>query len=158
MHKYEIILYWSNEDQAFVAEVPQGSVDVLVNDRRQDYSLSIPHGDAGTNGDVKVDPDDIRFNNCRPTILARDNEGNPYRSSNPDHGYSNYRLLLHEAGHALGLSGYDPPLSWLSNLPDHPTIPDSVMYYDSAVAQITSEPDCSPHPFDIMAIYALYGR
>ncbi len=23
MHKYEIILYWSNEDQAFVAEVPQ---------------------------------------------------------------------------------------------------------------------------------------
>ncbi len=22
MHKYEIILYWSNEDQAFVAEVP----------------------------------------------------------------------------------------------------------------------------------------
>ena len=23
MHKYEIILYWSNEDQAFVAEVPE---------------------------------------------------------------------------------------------------------------------------------------
>lgn len=23
MHKYEIILYWSNEDNAFVAEVPQ---------------------------------------------------------------------------------------------------------------------------------------
>ena len=22
MHKYEIILYWSNEDQAFIAEVP----------------------------------------------------------------------------------------------------------------------------------------
>ncbi len=22
MHKYEIILYWSNEDQAFVAELP----------------------------------------------------------------------------------------------------------------------------------------
>ncbi len=22
-HKYEIILYWSNEDQAFIAEVPQ---------------------------------------------------------------------------------------------------------------------------------------
>ncbi len=20
------------------------------------------------------------------------------------------------------------------------------------------EPDCSPHPFDVMAIYALYGR
>jgi predicted RNase H-like HicB family nuclease len=23
MHKYEIILYWSNQDQAFVADVPQ---------------------------------------------------------------------------------------------------------------------------------------
>ena len=23
MHKYEIIIYWSNEDQSFVAEVPE---------------------------------------------------------------------------------------------------------------------------------------
>ena len=23
MHKYEIVLYWSNEDRAFIAEVPQ---------------------------------------------------------------------------------------------------------------------------------------
>ena len=23
MHKYEIILYWSNEDEAFIAEVPE---------------------------------------------------------------------------------------------------------------------------------------
>ena len=23
MHKYEIILYWSNEDQAFIAKAPQ---------------------------------------------------------------------------------------------------------------------------------------
>lgn len=23
MHKYEIIIYWSNEDQAFIAEVPE---------------------------------------------------------------------------------------------------------------------------------------
>ena len=23
MHKYEIILYWSNEDQVFIAEVPE---------------------------------------------------------------------------------------------------------------------------------------
>ena len=23
MHKYEIILYWSNEDQVFVAEIPE---------------------------------------------------------------------------------------------------------------------------------------
>lgn len=23
MHRYEVIIYWSNEDQAFVAEVPE---------------------------------------------------------------------------------------------------------------------------------------
>ena len=23
MHKFEVILYWSNEDQAFIAEVPE---------------------------------------------------------------------------------------------------------------------------------------
>ncbi|MEJ5378537.1 MAG: type II toxin-antitoxin system HicB family antitoxin [bacterium] len=23
MHKYEIIIYWNNEDQAFIAEVPE---------------------------------------------------------------------------------------------------------------------------------------
>ena len=23
MHKYEVIIYWSNEDQAFIAEVPE---------------------------------------------------------------------------------------------------------------------------------------
>lgn len=23
MHKYEVVIYWSNEDQAFVAEVPE---------------------------------------------------------------------------------------------------------------------------------------
>ena len=35
----------------------------------------------------------------------------------------------------------------------HPTIPDSVMNY---VNFTRTEPDCSPHPFDIMIIYALY--
>ena len=47
----------------------------------------------------------------------------------------------------------------------HPTIPDSVMNYDDedppvirhpSVKTTFAEPDCSPHPFDIMAIMALY--
>ena len=36
----------------------------------------------------------------------------------------------------------------------HSTVADSVMNYDGRVG--TYEPDCSPHPLDIMAIYALY--
>ena len=37
----------------------------------------------------------------------------------------------------------------------HPTISDSVMKYDDQ-ARTETEPDCSPHPFDIMAMNALY--
>ena len=44
---------------------------------------------------------------------------------------------MHEAGHSLDIAG------------DHPTVAGSAMNQ-------LSEPDCSPHPFDIMAIYALY--
>ena len=36
----------------------------------------------------------------------------------------------------------------------HPSTPDSVMNYDGRAG--VNEPDCSPHPLDIMAIYALY--
>ena len=44
----------------------------------------------------------------------------------------------------------------------HPTIPGSSVNYDWVNiygydrVQTYYEPDCSPHPFDIMAIYALY--
>ena len=46
----------------------------------------------------------------------------------------------------------------------HPTIPDAAMNYDDDVPDDwatwapspLNEPDCSPHPFDVMAIYALY--
>ena len=30
------------------------------------------------------------------------------------------------------------------------------MNYDRRIASISDEPDCSPHPFDILAIWALY--
>ena len=50
----------------------------------------------------------------------------------------------------------------------HPTIPDAAMNYDSRAKSAFpgwgilnpghEEPDCSPHPFDVMAIFTLYGR
>ena len=51
----------------------------------------------------------------------------------------------------------------MSNLPSHPTIPDAVMNYDTSVSQAIvpegfNEPDCSPHPLDILAINALYQK
>ena len=53
-----------------------------------------------------------------------------------------YSVLVHEAGHALLGLGH----------PDRDYFTDSMMNY------ITSEPDCSPHPFDVLAIYALYQK
>lgn len=32
----------------------------------------------------------------------------------------------------------------------------AVMSYDDKIRGVSNEPDCSPHPFDILAIWALY--
>ena len=128
--------------------------------------------------------------------------------------YHAYRTLMHEAGHALGLSGADigdtavkvlndfraaihdaiglyshlVPITGdiaatingiiqntIGELPEstyeasHPSIADSVMNYDARISdmyliasndtlatRVRNEPDCWPHPFDIMAINSLY--
>ncbi len=74
-----------------------------------------------------------------------------------------YSTLLQEAGHALGIRGGS---SSDDDFKGHPTIPGSVMNYDHRIKDaedqhgITwtsfSEPDCSPHPFDILAIFSAY--
>ena len=104
-------------------------------------------------GDPRFDSDDdlnepnsVAFNTCTPDLGI----------TNPDTGYKAYRLAVHEAGHALGLSNISLLQIWQPYHIAHPTIPDAVMNYDWEVPQIAEEPDCSPHPFDIMAIYALY--
>ena len=58
-------------------------------------------------------------------------------------------LLVHEAGHALVILG---------TRYDHPEMFDSIMSYGNHIPENLGEPECSPHPFDIMAIYALYQR
>ncbi len=68
----------------------------------------------------------IVFNTCPNTM---DKYNYPYSS------------LVHEAGHALGIYG---PIV-------HPELDDAVMNYSKQ-----SEPDCSPHPLDTMAIFAIH--
>ena len=67
-----------------------------------------------------------------------------------------YDTLVHEAGHAIGIG--DGRTSGYSR--HHPTIPLSTVNYDDVVAAIVGykpiEYNCSPYPFDILAIYALY--
>ena len=69
---------------------------------------------------------------------------------------------------ALGMSGASIPKSILAGLPidaattpaykeSHPTVRESVMNYDYEVyTGDADEQDCSPHPLDVMAVWALY--
>ena len=68
-----------------------------------------------------------------------------------------YEAMVHEAGHAFGLSDSDELRPWTSiydRAVAHPGVTDSVMNYPEA--ELGPEPDCSPHPLDILAIRALY--
>ncbi len=103
-------------------------------------------------------PESVKFNRCFPVETIKIGE-NRYDKHFP------YITALHEAGHALGTSGFSNA-DVIGSLDifggddsyhrAHPFIPDAAMNYDSKIDAIINEPDCSPHPFDIMAIYALY--
>ena len=114
-----------------------GSVDVLIHHRRGGQNTDL--SDANQFGDNQ----DVSFNTCfeNHNTIGHDND------------FINYWLMVHEAGHALGLSQFSY-LNPVSQGVAHPNQIDSVMNYDTETG--VGEPDCSPHPLDIMAIYALY--
>ena len=102
-------------------------------------SLTIPGG-ASLNP-VPPDEGDVSFNKCV------DPEPNAYST------------LVHESGHALGIGDASDRNRMNPAFSDHhPTIKDSILNHDTRVGfpNARAEPDCSPHPFDIMAIFALY--
>ena len=79
-----------------------------------------------------------------------------------------YGMLVHEVGHAFGIIGgvldEEERAKWRSELAGHSAVFGSVMNYDefewalpgSSSFVIPADNDCSPHPLDIMAVYALY--
>ena len=84
-------------------------------------------------------PTKVKFNKCLMNNRVMDEDERTFA----------YRMALHESGHALGTSGFDITRIWGLYTTAHPGISDSVMNYET-------EADCSPQPFDILAIYALY--
>ena len=104
-----------------------------------------------------------KFNHCQPTPSFRDVD-------NRRDEYFAYKIALHEAGHALGTSGVFDAKGLVDDLLSgsvdfskdyvyrgaHPSIPGAVMNYNDKFTPALDEHDCSPHPFDIMAIFALY--
>ena len=142
-------------------ELPaSGSTDMLLNrgwlsSEHSDYAPLIP-GSGLPMGNKDHDHKDVRFNTCQP--IQRTDGANIYFP---------YSTVLHEAGHTLGLSGYNIADVTLLRFYEmsHPTIPESVMNYDYEVSDnhdpvtgdfIRTEPNCAPYPFDLMALHALY--
>ena len=79
----------------------------------------------------------VKFNTCQTS------------TSGPNFGA--YGILVHEAGHALGIrGGIDTDDDYHRGHPFTDQSNNAVMTYGD------SKYGCSPHPFDILAIYALY--
>ena len=102
--------------------------------------------------------DDIRsteivFNTCPQTVFDP----------------RSYAVIVHEAGHVFGLNGFTLSESdrdvWHDLLKGHPAIRGSVLTYKNRNLRLDDAPEynfsseegaCAPHPFDVMALYALY--
>ncbi len=111
-------------------------------------TLAVPGG-LDADGGVTVDRDDVPFNTCDAAPIGT------------------YETLVHEAGHALGIRNVRSLASgWDRNLWHHPSIYESVMSYEHPVelkpgdgdSILPDDPDCSPHPLDVLAIYAMYQQ
>ena len=125
--------------------IPSADISFKESYLREPYAPPDSSSPASGSRDDFNRPMSVRFNKCFP-----------------DDGtiYDVYETTLHEIGHALGLSNAGDPVDYVFNygpfdqyVISHPTITDSVMNYEG---QTVDEPDCSPHPFDVMAIYAIY--
>ena len=143
---------------------PATGVDMLI--KHSVTNRTSPTGTPEPNipgGNDTWGPGDVRFNTCESSPQPRDE----------DEEYRAYALTVHEAGHMLGLSNIEREAIITNNQRgqyemSHPTLPDSAMNYDVEIPhfwdsgitrqgnQLAYEPDCSPHPFDILALYSLY--
>ena len=129
------------DDKGWVTDI------ILAESRFGMGPFNIPGGfDPG--GGVTVDRGDVQFNTCDAPALGL------------------YEVLVHEGGHALGIRGGGVAAGWDKGiLAGHPSIYESVMSYESVAlrtgvedSKLPNDPDCSPHPLDVLAIYALYQQ
>ena len=98
-------------------------------------------------GDITPSKDDIVFSNCPEGYYQ--GAGTSRRRTT-----SAYEILIHEAGHASGIQSGRQGTGQDAHHPNLERSIPSVMNYNRKVG--VDEPDCSPHPFDVMAIHALY--
>ena len=109
-------------------------------------------------------PTEIHFNKCA------ESSGYAQRPVGRGWDYYLFETAVHEAGHAFGLSNVTDLWKYVGNsipwpewfdpfaqetyVASHRTVTDSAMNYDDKTG--VAEQNCSPHPFDVLAISALY--
>lgn len=77
-----------------------------------------------------------------------------------------YENLVHESGHILGFQAGRAVQGWEDSfVVHHPSIAESVMSYEGrelkkgeSKSALPDDPDCSPHPLDVLVVYALYQQ
>ena len=116
--------------------VGRSSVDIAINARTTADPTRRPPDLQSPRTWTLDTPSFVRFNTCQGS-------GN----------FALFRMMVHEFGHALGLSSliFDRPSGDFGALEPEPhsTVPNSVL-------NEIEEADCSPYPFDILALQALY--
>ena len=123
-----------NETLACVVRSRNSDGKVISSDLFLRHSkVAIPGTLLVPGADVVVNKNDVSFNTC------------------PAGGSDAYAVLVHEAGHMLGIRG---PLTGPKDEVDHkhPTIQGASMM----VASLEPRVGCSPHPFDVMVLHAIY--
>ncbi len=107
------------------------STDIIVRRGAYDAGLWSSRETGELSDDLRLPLADARFGTCF--------------NDNSDDWKSAYTDMVHEVGHLIGIA-------------EHPQFADTVMNYDNVLPdeRRQKEPDCSPHPIDIMAVYALY--
>ena len=145
--------------EAFVAEYgerfkggPLQNLDIVINRDMAEEPQWPPNAPGNHQGD---DPrrEDTQFNKCT-SRGATEPVFNPYEG------------ILHEAGHALGLwarefTSHIPLLQSITMTTEetgHPGIQLSVLNEDEQISTGYDEPDCFPHPMEILAIYASHQK
>ena len=132
----------SSLSEELFPEAQAPSTDIFVRRSKVEFDpLDLPGGNMST------DRSDIRLNTCPSLPLPPVEMKDPVTqrvtmSPNSNGSYSVYGVLVHEAGHALGLRG-------------HPGIVDPAPFKDTVMAPDEGR-GCSPYPLDVLALYGLY--
>ena len=123
-----------DETLACVARSRNDDGEVISSDLFLRHSkVAIPGALLVPGADEVVSKDDVPFNTC------------------PSGGSDAYAVLVHEAGHMLGIRG---PLTGPKDevAHKHPTIYGASMMVRSLEPRV----GCSPHPIDVMVLHAIY--